>query len=103
MANGVVSTLALDLPPEGRYVGSLQRHAFTSRTNPFLPFSINRSRRARRQRLFVLARIGSERHGRHGVQQRPATKDITSELKGKVSYRLYDYNNRTPELLSITG
>ncbi|MFO1115371.1 MAG: MtrB/PioB family decaheme-associated outer membrane protein [Beijerinckiaceae bacterium] len=98
MANGVVSTLALDLPWKARYVGSLNVTRM-QQNDTFQPFSINTIAGAPGATGFpFLPASGLNGMVDTVLFNNVLTKDITSELKGKVSYRLYDYNNRTPEL-----
>src|SRR6202035_440037 len=112
--NGVTGNLGAELPLNSRYMGTV---AFSGmrQNDPFLPFSIN---------AVNLAAPGGGTLSANALSTIPAlirtqagvgvtslngsintllvnnvlTTQVNSDLKTKLSYRYYDYDNQTPEL-----
>jgi MtrB/PioB family decaheme-associated outer membrane protein len=100
-ANGFNATLGADLPMKSRYVGALSYNMMRQNDN-FLPFTNNTG-------LGVLingqnpsstsALPASSLNGAINtfLTNNVLTTQITSDLKSKLAYRYYDYQNNTPE------
>ncbi len=118
--NGVTGTFGADLPLNSRYMGTLS-YSGMRQNDQFLPFTINPG-----VNLFPNA-VWNPKVGANGsftslgapvagnsLASLPAqslngsintllinnvvTSQITSDLKTKVSYRYYDYDNQTPQM-----
>ncbi|MGZ5528787.1 MAG: MtrB/PioB family decaheme-associated outer membrane protein, partial [Limisphaerales bacterium] len=101
-ANGVTATLGADLPATSRYMGTAsftnmrQNQAFLPFTiNPGTGFTINGQNPAS-----LLALPASSLNGSVNtlLLNNVLTTQITPELKSKLSYRYYDYDNNTPQI-----
>jgi MtrB/PioB family decaheme-associated outer membrane protein len=112
--NGVTGSFGADLPLKSRYMGTL---AYTGmrQNESFLPFSINPVSLAAPGGGTIqgasLSTIPALIHTQGGVPvtslngaintlliNNVVTTQITPDLKTKLSYRYYDYDNQTPEL-----
>ena len=112
--NGVTGTLGADLPLNSRYMGTV---AYTGmrQNDAFLPFSINGVNLSAPGGGTVAANLAStiplliRTQGGLGATSlngsintllvnNVLTSQITPDLKTKLSYRYYDYDNQTPEL-----
>lgn len=103
-SNGVSSTLALDLPLKSRYVGTF---SFTNsqQNDPFLPFTLNQNPALTfaangLQASNPLALPARSLNGNVNtyLSNNVLTTNITTDLKSKLSYRYYNYENRTPSI-----
>ncbi len=101
--NGVNGTLAADLPLHSRYVGTVSYNMMTQNA-AFLPLSNN---------PIPVANFGPFVNGigqtsLNGeintlLSNNVVTTQITPDLTSKASYRYYEYNNNTPEMLMEAG
>ena len=113
--NGVSGTLGADLPLNSRYMGTVA-YSGMRQNDAFLPFSINSSvggapllvNGLPANQLSSIPQV-IRTQGGIGVTSldgsintllvnNVVTTQVTSDLKTKLSYRYYDYNNQTPEL-----
>jgi MtrB/PioB family decaheme-associated outer membrane protein len=98
--NAISGTLGADLPFKSRYMGTVS-YSGMRQNDAFLPFSINA----------VTATVTPAVRNQAGVTatslngsintllvNNVVTTQINSDLKTKLSYRYYDYDNQTPEL-----
>jgi MtrB/PioB family decaheme-associated outer membrane protein len=114
MSNGVSGTLGADLPFKSRYMGTV---AYTGMTqnDAFQPFSINPVNLAAPGGgtlsaaalstipALIRTQAGTGVTSLNGsintvLINNVITTQITPDLKTKLSYRYYDYDNQTPEL-----
>lgn len=112
--NGVTGTIGADLPLKSRYMGTVS-YTGMRQNDAFNPFSINAVNLAAPgggtlpgtalSTIPALIRtqggVGvSSLHGEINTLliNNVLTTQITPDLKTKLSYRYYDYNNQTPEL-----
>ena len=115
--NGGSATLGADLPYKSRYMGTFSYNVGTQ-NNPFLPFGSSPV-------VLNAANVGvaaptampaSSLNGQINtlLSNNVLTTQITPELKNKANYRIYDFDNNTPQkspigssptprLASITG
>jgi MtrB/PioB family decaheme-associated outer membrane protein len=105
-ANAFNATLGADLPAKSRYMGTVSYNMMRQNEN-FLPFSINPTP------IIAAVNNGAVTYGAFGAPvpgslngaintllvNNVLTTQITPELKSKLSYRYYDFDNSTPELL----
>ena len=112
--NGVTGTLGADLPFNSRYMGTVA-YSGMRQNDAFLPFSINRCEPGRAWRGDAAGECafdhsGVDPHSSWGRGDKPERLDQYAagqqrlhhpdhpDLKTKLSYRYYDYDNQTPEL-----
>jgi MtrB/PioB family decaheme-associated outer membrane protein len=98
--NGVTGTLGLDLPFKSRYMGTVSYSGMRQNAQ-FLPFSINPVTLAGGLQATSLASLPAQSlNGSINtlLVNNVVTTQITSDLKTKLSYRYYDYDNQTPQL-----
>jgi MtrB/PioB family decaheme-associated outer membrane protein len=90
--NALSGTAGVDLPWMSRYVGTLS-YTMMRQDDAFLPFSANSSSP-------VVALPAASLNGKVNtlLSNNVLTTQITPELKSKLSYRYYDYDNQTPRL-----
>ncbi len=112
--NGVTGTLGADLPLNSRYMGTVS-YTGMRQNDAFLPFSINGvnlsapgggtvpANLASTIPLLIRTQGGAPVTSLNGsintlLVNNVLTSQITPDLKTKLSYRYYDYDNQTPEL-----
>ena len=98
--NGVTGTLGADLPFKSRYMGTIGYTGMRQNAQ-FLPFSINPVTLAGGVQGASLASLPQQSlNGSINtlLVNNVVTTQITSDLKTKLSYRYYDYDNQTPQL-----
>ena len=110
--NGVSGTLGADLPFKSRYMGTLSYSGMTQ-NDPFIPFASAGIPGLTLNGLSAssLSTIPALIHNLNGTSatsldgsintllvNNVITTQITPDLKTKLSYRYYDYDNQTPEL-----
>ena len=98
--NGVTGTLGADLPFRSRYMGTVA-YSGMRQNEQFLPFSINPVTLAGGVQATSLASLPQQSlNGSINtlLVNNVVTTQITSDLKTKLSYRYYDYDNQTPQL-----
>jgi MtrB/PioB family decaheme-associated outer membrane protein len=98
--NGVTATLGADLPLNSRYMGTVS-YSGMRQNQQFLPFSINPVTLAGGVQATSLASLPAQSlNGEINTLliNNVVTSQITSDLKTKLSYRYYDYDNQTPQL-----
>jgi MtrB/PioB family decaheme-associated outer membrane protein len=97
-SNGFNATFGADLPAKSRYMGTVtytmmrQNDAFTAFTNNPTPY-LNGNPNPTLPASSLNGAINTI------LSNNVLTTDITSTLKSKLSYRYYDMQNNTPELL----
>jgi MtrB/PioB family decaheme-associated outer membrane protein len=102
-ANGGTATIGADLPYKSRYMGSVSYNVMTQ-NDPFLPFTsspliiTNSTNTA--SGAPPTAMPASSLNGQINtiLSNNVVTTQITSDLKNKAVYRIYDYDNGTPVL-----
>jgi MtrB/PioB family decaheme-associated outer membrane protein len=98
--NGVTGTLGADLPFKSRYMGTVS-YSGMRQNSQFLPFSINPVTLAGGVQGASLASLPAQSLN-GGINtllvNNVVTTQINSDLKTKLSYRYYDYDNQTPQL-----
>jgi MtrB/PioB family decaheme-associated outer membrane protein len=94
-ANAVGGTLAADLPWNSRYVGTLN-YTMMRQNDPFMPMTSNPSALPAAQALPATSLNGAINTL---LSNNVLTSKITPELTSKLSFRFYDYQNDTPEIL----
>lgn len=102
-ANGFSATLGADLPMKSRYMGTLS-YTMMRQDQAFLPFTNNTGlafliNGQNPSSLAALPAASLNGAVNTVLSNNVLTTQITPELKSKVSYRYYDYQNDTPELL----
>jgi MtrB/PioB family decaheme-associated outer membrane protein len=98
--NGVSGTIGADLPLNSRYMGTVS-YSGMRQNQQFLPFSINPVVLAGGGLANNLATLPAQSlNGEINtlLVNNVVTSQITSDLKTKLSYRYYDYDNQTPQL-----
>lgn len=98
--NAVSGTLGADLPFKSRYMGTVT-YSGMRQNDQFLPFSINAVPLASGAPGASLSSLPAQSlNGSINtlLVNNVVTTQVTSDLKTKLSYRYYDYNNQTPEL-----
>lgn len=106
-ANGFNATLGADLPVKSRYVGTVaynmmrQNQAFLPFTNNATPFLGTQNTTPPGSPNPMPTLPASSLNGAINTLliNNVLTTQITPELKSKLTYRYYDFNNNTPELL----
>lgn len=101
-ANGFTTTLGADLPAKSRYMGTVS-YNMMRQNQQFLPFTNNTGLAflINGQNPSSLAALPAQSlNGEINtfLSNNVVTTQITSDLKSKLSYRYYDYQNGTPEL-----
>jgi hypothetical protein len=112
-ANGVTSTLGMDLPFTSRYMGTAS-YTMMRQNDQFLPFTVTSAFANNGGAGVPLGWKGTPGIPANSLAALPATSlngsintlllnnvlttQITPTLKSKLSYRYYDYDNDTPEL-----
>jgi MtrB/PioB family decaheme-associated outer membrane protein len=101
-ANGFNTTLGLDLPANSRYVGAVSYNMMRQNDN-FLPFTNNTGLSFLINGVNPSSTSALPAASLNGaintlLSNNVLTTNITSDLKSKLSYRYYDYQNNTPEL-----
>lgn len=101
-ANGFSATLGADLPAKSRYMGTFA-YTMMRQNQAFLPFTNNPNTGVviNGQPAASLAALpASSLNGAINtvLSNNVVTTQITPDLKSKMSYRYYDYQNDTPEL-----
>ena len=92
-ANGFSATLGADLPMKSRYVGTVS-YNMMRQNQSFLPFTVNTALAG----VPMLPAPSLNGSVNTLMSNNVFTTQITPELKSKLSYRYYDYDNQTPEL-----
>ena len=110
--NGVTGTFGADLPLNSRYMGTVS-YSGMRQNDQFLPFSINPgvpfpdavwiryqkfTTGTRSNSLAALPAQSLNGSINTLLVNNVVTTQVTSDLKTKVSYRYYDYDNQTPQL-----
>ena len=95
-ANGFVSTLAADLPHQSRYVGTFNATSMTQ-DSPFIPMSANFAGTATSINPLPASSLNGEIYT--FLSNNVLTTKVTPELTNKLTYRYYDFDNETPQLL----
>jgi hypothetical protein len=110
--NGVSGTFGADLPLKSRYMGTIA-YSGMRQNDPFIPFASNGIPGLTLNGLpaSALSTIPALIHTQSGAGvtsldgtintlliNNVVTTQITPDLKTKLSYRYYDYDNQTPEL-----
>ena len=103
-ANGFTSTVGADLPMKSRYMGTLA-YTMMRQNQAFLPFSpnatvFNSTTPGAPTTTAVPGLPASSLNGSIDtfLSNNVLTTQITPTLKSKLSYRYYNFDNRTPEL-----
>ena len=100
-ANAGAATFAADLPHDSRYMGTVS-FSMMRQNEAFLPFTINPNPALTiggKQASSLSALPTSSLNGAINtlLVNNVVTTQITPDLKSKLSYRYYDYDNDTPE------
>ncbi len=95
-ANGFVSTLAADLPHQSRYMGTFNYTSMTQ-NSPFNPMSANYTGTATSVNPLPASSLNGEINT--FLSNNVMTTKITPELTNKLTYRYYNFDNETPQLL----
>ena len=105
--NGVTGTLGADLPLNSRYMGTVA-YSGMRQNDQFLPFSVNPVALVNPVTLVPTGLSGASlsslpQQSLNGsintlLSNNVVTTQITHDLKTKVYYRYYDYDNQTPQL-----
>jgi MtrB/PioB family decaheme-associated outer membrane protein len=103
--NGFSSTLGADLPANSRYMGTISYNMMRQNDN-FLPFTNNPNLGNNPSNGLAWtspAVLGGGYNSLNGqintlMSNNVLTTQITPDLKSKLSYRYYDFNNETPEI-----
>jgi len=93
--NAIGGTLGADLPWQSRYVGTLN-YTMMRQNDAFIPMTINPTATAAAQLLPASSLNGAINTL---LSNNVVTTKLTSELTNKMSYRYYNFDNQTPELL----
>jgi MtrB/PioB family decaheme-associated outer membrane protein len=101
-ANGVSGTIAADLPYSSRYMGTFSWNRM-EQNQPFLPFTINPNPALVINGVQAANRAGLPAQSLNGLVNtflinNVVTTEITPELKSKLTYRNYRFDNDTPHL-----
>ena len=100
-ANGASATFAAGLPFKSRYVGTFSFNNM-QQNDPFLPFTINPALvfpgGVQANSLMALPARSLNGNVNTYLSNNVVTTDITSDIKSKLSYRYYNYDNRTPTI-----
>lgn len=102
-ANGFTGTLGADLPAKSRYMGTVS-YSMMRQNQDFLPYSINSNpsgwTAANGNPSSTSSLPASSLNGAINtlLLNNVVTTQITPDLKSKLTYRYYDYNNTTPRL-----
>jgi MtrB/PioB family decaheme-associated outer membrane protein len=99
-ANAITATLGADLPSKSRYMGTLS-YTMMRQNQDFLPFTINPNLGPSPTGApwnSTAALPGSSLNGAINtlLSNNVVTTQITPDLKSKLSYRYYNYDNNTP-------
>jgi len=96
-ANGFSGTLAADLPMKSRYVSTFN-YTMMTQNSPFIPMSVNFSGGPTPS---VNPLPANSLDGRIDtiLSNNVLTTKITPELTNKLTYRYYDFDNQTPNIL----
>lgn len=102
-ANGFTGTLGADLPGKSRYMGTIS-YTMMRQNEAFQPFTISPTVYTNAGNTTQGAAPGLPAASLNGsintlLFNNVLTTQLTPELKTKFSYRLYDFQNNTPELL----
>lgn len=95
-ANGFVGTVAADLPMQSRYVGTVNYTSMTQ-NSPFIPMSANFAGLAPSVNPLPANSLDGEINTI--LSNNVLTTKITPELTSKLTYRYYNFDNRTPQIL----
>ncbi|MDE2362193.1 MAG: MtrB/PioB family outer membrane beta-barrel protein [Hyphomicrobiales bacterium] len=95
--NGANATLAVDLPWKARYVGTFSFNNMTQ-NQPYLPFSFAFGDTTASWGGVAPYASRSSLGGNINtiLLNNVVTKEVNKELKAKLTYRLYDFDNQTP-------
>ena len=103
-SNGFTATLGADLPAKSRYMGTVS-YTMMRQNDAFLPYTLNPTvfNSTTGYPPTTTPTPGVPYSSLNGaintfLSNNVVTTQITPELKSKLSYRYYDYNNNTPEL-----
>jgi MtrB/PioB family decaheme-associated outer membrane protein len=96
-ANAFTATLGAELPFKSRYMGTMS-YTMMRQNQDFLPFTIN-SNLAPLDSTSALPALSLNGAINTLLSNNVLTTQITPNLKSKLSYRYYDYDNNTPEIL----
>jgi MtrB/PioB family decaheme-associated outer membrane protein len=94
-ANGFSATLGANLPFKSRYMGTVSYNMMRQNSN-FLPFTVGTNTIAGGIPALPAASLNGQINTL--LSNNVVTTQITPELKSKLSYRYYDFDNSTPEL-----
>jgi MtrB/PioB family decaheme-associated outer membrane protein len=97
-SNGFNATFGADLPLKSRYMGTVS-YTMMRQNDAFLPFTNNTAPMLGANPTPTLPAGSLNGSINTFLSNNVLTTDITSTLRSKVSYRYYDYDNQTPELL----
>jgi MtrB/PioB family decaheme-associated outer membrane protein len=102
MANGVSSTLGVDLPWKSRYMGTFS-YTNMRQNDAFQPFGSNPTvfnTGAFSTTIPLPALTATSLNGNINtiMSNNVLTTQISPELKNKANYRIYDYDNNTPRI-----
>ena len=95
-ANGFVGTVAAELPMQSRYVGTFNYTSMTQ-NSAFIPMSANFGGSA--TSVNPLPASGLNGQINTILSNNVFTVKITPELTLKLTYRYYDFDNQTPQIL----
>jgi MtrB/PioB family decaheme-associated outer membrane protein len=95
-ANGFVSAVAVDLPAQSRYVGSVNYTSMTQ-NSAFQPMSANFTGTAPSVNPLPASSLNGDINTL--LSNNVLTTKITPELTNKLTYRYYDFDNQTPQIL----
>ena len=95
-ANGFVSTVAADMPHQSRYVGTFDYTSMTQ-NSPFMPMSANYAGGGASVNPLPASSLNGDINT--FLSNNVLVMKITPELTNKLSYRYYDFDNETPQLL----
>jgi MtrB/PioB family decaheme-associated outer membrane protein len=102
-ANDAVGTISMDLPFESRYVGTISYNMMTQ-NQPFLPFTINTNPALTFGGLQASNRALLPAQSLNGainttLVNNVLTTQLGPDVRSKATYRYYNFDNNTPELL----
>ncbi len=97
MANAASSTFAADLPFQNRYMGTVS-YTMMRQNQSFLPFTITPNAGIVNGAPGAMPASSLNGSINTLLVNNVLTTQITPDLKSKLSYRYYDYDNQTPQL-----
>jgi len=95
-ANGFVGTVAADLPQQSRYVGTMNYTSMTQ-NSAFIPMSANFTGAATSINPLPASSLNGQINT--FLSNNVLTTKLMPDLTNKLTYRFYDFDNQTPQLL----